>query len=135
MSRKPFRAAFTTKDGQHQTAQEAAILRLYVNTEFSVNQIAKHIGVSPECAQKAINFWSCDITNDQGKTMAKSTDKNEEEREANMKKLRKGGVVYSLDMDKVRGMLNELQEGEAYIINRQSTSQRVNVRIGEMAFN
>lgn len=125
---------FTSKEGQLQTTLETAIMRLYVNTEFSVHQIARQAGTTPEIAQKAINFWRADSIpqNNQGADMA-NKDKNKVERTKTMAKLRKGEVEYAVDMDSIRGILGEMQGQEALIINRQGATPRVNIRMGELA--
>lgn len=68
------------------------------------------------------------------KTMAGKTDKNKKERDENMAKIREGGSVYGVEMDKVRGMLGDLKGGEALICQRQATTQKVIIRLGDVAY-
>jgi hypothetical protein len=66
-------------------------------------------------------------------TMA-GKDKNKKERDEILAKLREGGSEYGVEMDKVRGLLGELEGGEALICQRQATTQKVILRLGDVSY-
>jgi predicted transcriptional regulator len=120
------------------TPQEIVILRIHDETHLSVFEIASKLFIDPQTVMRVLKYWRDeDATKPKeeegNKTMAKK-DKNKEEREANMKKLRNGIMVYSLDPDKLRGLVGELQENECFIVLKQSSTNNVNLRLGDYAY-
>ncbi|MHC4370251.1 MAG: hypothetical protein ACYSW8_21780 [Planctomycetota bacterium] len=123
-----------------------AVLELHVDRNLSVFQISNMLVLDPIVVHRIIKLWSDDRTplevvkllkapekEDTQNTMAKK-DKNKQEREEQMAKLREGDVCYGVDMDKIRGLLPELQEGEIFLIHKQTHSKdRVNIRLGDYA--
>lgn len=133
---------FTSKGGRTQTPVESKIMKLYVSTNDSVLTIAAKLNATPELVITTINFWRCNAgnspeplnSNAQGTDMAKN-DKNKGSRKKIMTKLHEGEAEYSVDMDQIRGILGELEPTQALIIYRCGQSNRVNLRLGEIAIN
>jgi IS30 family transposase len=118
------------------TPQETVILKIHDETHLSVFEIASKLFLDPQTVMRVLKYWrNKDIKpKEEGtETMAKK-DKNKLEREENMKKLRDGIMVYSLDPDKLRGLVSELEEGECFIVLKQSSTQNVNLRLGDYAY-
>jgi hypothetical protein len=117
------------------TPQEEVVLRLYDTQKLSVFEIANKLFLNPPTVMRIVRYWRPEslTNNNEGKTMAKK-DKNKEERQKNMDTLRSGDSVYSLDPDKVRGLIGDLAEGEGLILIKQQTTGKVNVRLGDVAY-
>ncbi|MBW2636526.1 MAG: hypothetical protein JRC86_03185 [Deltaproteobacteria bacterium] len=122
---------------------EQKIIDLYEGLdEPSIFQIASQLGIPPEevypvirarCsplnqlkAQKALNA-------PKETTMAKK-DKNKAERDKTMASLREGTPVYGIDMDSIRGLLPEMEQGECFIIQKQGASDKVSMRLGDVSY-
>ena len=127
--------------GESPTAQETLIIKMWKEKRLSCMHIARVIQVPPDSVYRVIQYW-CDPTLNFTKTsepqkvttMAKS-DKNKKERTKNMEKLREGDPIYSLEMDKMRGMYAELEPGECFIVIRQAhNADKVNLRLGDVAY-
>jgi hypothetical protein len=128
----------------YMTPNEVQIMTLYTGKDKpSVFQIAAQLEIDPDTVYRAVSYWTTDpletvsrklITEPKESTMA-TKDKNKEERDRTMKKLRDGDPVYSVGMDRIRGMLPELEQGECFIIQKQGNNQAVNIRIGDVAVN
>ena len=65
--------------------------------------------------------------------MAKK-DKNKPERTKTMTSLREGTPLYSIEMDAIRGLLPELEQGECFIIQKQGATDKVSIRLGDVAY-
>jgi hypothetical protein len=67
-------------------------------------------------------------------TMANNKDKNKQERDKTLAELREGKAAYGVEMDKVRGLLGELEGGEALICQRQASTSKVILRLGDVSY-
>jgi hypothetical protein len=119
------------------TPQEKVIIKLYNSKpELSVFEIAHKLFVDPQTVMRVVNYWCNDVDKPQEEketAMAKK-DKNKDERAKSMTDLRSGKPLYSMDPDKLRGLVTELEEGECFIIMKQSSTNNLNVRLGDFAY-
>lgn len=126
-----------TRPGESPTKQEEIVLDLHDKGK-SVFEIAAILQVDPSSVYRVIDYWDGPLVEvitpqSEESTMAKK-DKNKAERASTMADLREGKVKYGVEMDKVRGILGELNddENEALIIHRQTANaEKVNIRLGE----
>jgi len=123
------------------TELEKSVLLAYIGTPKTCLDIAVALDLTIEFVAQTTNRWQVGKfnynhqqakDNNKGKTMAK--DKNKKERTKQMEELREGTAVYGVEMDKVRGILGELEPGEALICQRQAATQNVILRLGDVAY-
>jgi hypothetical protein len=70
----------------------------------------------------------------QKETTMAGKEKNKKERDEILAKLREGGSEYGVEMDKVRGLLGDIDGGEALICQRQANTQKVILRLGDVSY-
>jgi predicted oxidoreductase (fatty acid repression mutant protein) len=56
-------------------------------------------------------------------------------RKKQIEDMRAGKVLYQEDKDIVRGLISDLQSSEALIIIGTSNPEKINIRMGDVAFN
>jgi hypothetical protein len=128
------------------TPIEATILDIYCGGSRTSYEVAELLQIDPSIVYTITNRWMLGRFNYTPKkrieqqqptketTMAKNTEKNKAERDKLLTSLRKGGTEYSIDMDKVRGILGELAQGEALICQKTGLGSDVVLRLGDVSY-
>lgn len=127
--------------GESPTRQEEIIIRMHEDRRLTASQISVILSQDVFSISRVLKYWCLEETppttyhlEDPKENMAKS-DKNKAERTKNMEKLREGDPIYGLDMDKMRGMYSELDDGECFIVIKQSHQKdKVNLRLGDVSY-
>jgi hypothetical protein len=122
------------------TELEQLVIDCYAPPETSSFEVALELDLDIQFIHQTTNWWLMGKFDykpkpyePKEKTMAKP-DKNKKERDESMAKLREGGSMYGVEMDKVRGLLGELDGGEALICQRQAATQKVILRLGDVSY-
>jgi hypothetical protein len=119
------------------TAIEKMIIDIYDKGDETAFEIADSLELEPSIVYSITNRWMIGmITYKPIKetTMAKNTEKNKTERDKLLKALREGKAEYSIDMDRVRGLLGELEQGEALICQKIGAGTDVVLRLGDVSY-
>jgi hypothetical protein len=137
----------TPKDRLLPTIDEQAVIDAYVEGNETPATLVYRLNLPFPFVLQTVNRWIIGKYNynpplprdgEQQKgntTMAKKNkDINAERRKTTLEKIRDGGTEYGVKMDDIRGYLPELVNGEALIIQRQSTTDTVVLRLGDVSY-